>query len=258
LKVGSTFTAYGATFTVAAIYDAGNTFANAGLIMPLPTVQRLSGQTGDITSATVTVDSVDNLNSTTAAITKKLGSAADVVNSQTTATTAIAPLKNIKTISLFSLIGAVVAGAVIILLTMLMIVRERRREIGVMKAIGASNLKTTLQFVCEAITFTVLGAIIGLGIGVAAASPLTKVLVNNSSSSTNSVSVPGGGGGGGFRIARSFGANSITNIKNIQTTIGWSILLYGFLAALLIAILGSAIPAYLISKVRPAEVMRAE
>ena len=34
----------------------------------------------------------------------------------------------------------VVAGAIIIFLTMMMIVRERRREIGVLKAIGASNV----------------------------------------------------------------------------------------------------------------------
>jgi len=273
LKVGSTFTAYSTTFTVVGIYDAGNTFSNAGIIMPLPTVQRLSSQPGDITSATVLVDSVDNLNSTTTAITNKLGSAADVVNSQTTATTAIAPLQNIKSISLFSLIGAVVAGAAIILLTMMMIVRERRREIGVMKAIGASNLNTTLQFVCEAITFTVLAAVIGIGIGIAAASPLTKVLVNNSNTSTSTTSgfsiagssagpttttVSTSGGGGGIRFARAFGSNSVTNVKDIKDTIGLSVILYGFLAALVIAILGSAIPAYLISKVRPAEVMRAE
>jgi len=257
LSVGSTFTAYSATVKVVAIYDAGNTFANDGLIMPLATVQRLSSQTGDVTSATVIVDSIDNLSSTTTAIQNKLGSAVDVVNSQDTSNQAIAPLQNIKTISLFSLIGAVVAGAVIILLTMLMIVRERRREIGVMKAIGASNLKTTLQFVSEAVTFTIMGAVIGIGIGIAAASPITKALVNNSSNSTTQTAARVGGQG--VRgIARTFGANSVTNIRNIQTTIGWSILLYGIGAAILIAIVGSAIPAWLISKVRPAEVMRAE
>jgi len=155
----------------------------------------------------------------------------------------------------------------------MMIVRERRREIGVMKAIGASNLNTTLQFVCEAITFTVLAAVIGIGIGIAAASPLTKVLVNNSNTSTSTTSgfsiagssagpttttVSTSGGGGGIRFARAFGSNSVTNVKDIKDTIGLSVILYGFLAALVIAILGSAIPAYLISKVRPAEVMRAE
>jgi ABC-type lipoprotein release transport system permease subunit len=40
--------------------------------------------------------------------------------------------------------------------------------------------------------------------------------------------------------------------------VGFSILLYGLLAALLIAIVGTAFPAWLTAKVRPAEVMRTE
>ena len=39
LSVGSTFTAYGQTITVQGIYDTGNTFSNAGVIMPLGALQ---------------------------------------------------------------------------------------------------------------------------------------------------------------------------------------------------------------------------
>ena len=46
LQVGSTFTAYDKTITVAGIYDTGNTFTNAGIIMPMASVQNLSGQSG--------------------------------------------------------------------------------------------------------------------------------------------------------------------------------------------------------------------
>jgi putative ABC transport system permease protein len=262
LSVGSTFTTYGSAVTVVGIYDAGNTFANSGLIMPLVTVQRLSNQTGDVTSVTVTVDSVDNLAATTKAITSAMGSAADVVSSQDMTDQVITPLENIKTISLFSVIGAVIAGSVIILLTMVMIVRERRREIGVLKAIGASNTRTTLQFVSEAITLTLLGMVVGVVFGAISANPITKTLVNNSanSSSTQTTQARGQGSpsGGGFKSVRSFGSNSVTNLKSIQASVGWDILLYGFGAAVLIAVIGSAIPALLISKVRPAEVMRAE
>ena len=66
LSVGSTFTAYGQTITVKGIYDTGNTFTNAGVIMPLPALQTLSSQDGDVTSAIVTVDSVDHLDATVA------------------------------------------------------------------------------------------------------------------------------------------------------------------------------------------------
>lgn len=259
LKVGSTFTAYGTTMTVAGIYDAGNEFSNSELIVPLPTEQRLSAQPGDITSATATVDSITSVNGAVTAIQNKLGSSvADVTSEEASSASALAPLQNIATISLVSLIGAVVAGSVIILLTMLMIVRERRREIGVLKAIGASNIKVMFQFMTEAITFTLISAVVGLGIGVVGGNPVTKLLVTTSSSTTSGGGPGGGGGGGfggGFARAAGFGARGI---RDVTATVGWDILLYGLAAALVIAILGSAIPSLLIAKIRPAEVMRAE
>jgi len=260
LSVGSTFTAYGATVKVVGIYDAGNTFANNGVFVPISTLQRLSSQPNTVSSAIVTVNSIDNLDSTVKAIENSLGSSADVVSNQDTAKTAVQPLESVKTISTYSVIGALIAGAIIILLTMMMIVRERRREIGVMKAIGSSNAKTMLQFVSEAITLTFLGLIVGLVISVFASQPITKVLVTNSSSNTATVQVqgaPGGGGGRAFRVAGGGGIIS-RNVRNVQTSIGPSILAYGVLVAFVIAILGSALPAYAISKVRPAEVMRAD
>ena len=271
LKVGSTFTAYGTTITVVGIFDAGNTFSNNQVIMPLATVQKLSSQAGDVTSATLNVDSVTNVASVTSAASKSLGSAADVTNAAQTAEDAIAPLQNIQTISLYSLIGAMAAGAVIILLTMVMIVRERRREIGVLKAIGAGNVTVMLQFMTEAITLTVLGAVIGIAFGVAAGNPITKMLVNNSTSSSTTATV-GGAAAGGFSGVGSGSGASTTHIRtsrgafgglhnsvtNITANIGWDIILYGLGVAILIAIVGSAIASYFISKVRPAEVMRAE
>ena len=262
LKVGSTFTAYGATITVSGIFDAGNTFSNNQVIMPLATVQKLAGEPGDITSATLTVDSITNANTVTSAAQKALGSAADVTNAAAQAQTAIAPLQNIQSISLYSLIGAVIAGAVIILLTMIMIVRERRREIGVLKAIGASNFKVMGQFMTEAITLTVLGAVIGILLGVAAGNPITKLLVNNS---TNTVTATAGGGfggraggGGGFARRGGFGGGVRNSFSTIHAAVGWSIILYGLAAAIIIAVAGSAIASFFIAKVRPAEVMRVE
>lgn len=258
LSVGSTFTAYsGTTIKVVGIYTTENTFNNNGVYLPLSTLQRLSEQTGSVTSATVTVDSSDNLATTTTAIKTALGTSADVTNSQDIADATTKPLESVKQIALFSLIGAIVAGAVIILLTMLMIVRERRREIGVMKAIGSSNLKIMWQFIVESITLTTIALVIGAGIGIAAATPLTNALVDNSSTtSTSSTMQRGmGGGPGGFR---GFGQASASVVKNIQTSVGITTLAYGVGATILIAILGSAVPSFMISKIKPADAMRNE
>lgn len=275
LKVGSTFTAYDTAITVAGIFDTGTQFSNNEVIFSLPTLQRLSGQANNITSATVTVDSITNIDSVVSAVKNKIGSSnADVTSSKDTAQAALDPLESIKSVSLFSLIGAVVAGGAIILLTMVMIVRERRREIGVLKAIGGSNVRIMFQFMTEALTLTILGAVVGIFIGVIGGNPVTKTLVKNADSTTSTSAgvQPGGGlprdgapkpvafdrgGGGGF--GRRLGQNSaVKNVQNIQAEIGWSILGYGLGAAVLIALIGSACAAGLIAKVRPAQVMRTE
>lgn len=268
LSVGSTFTAYGASIKVVGIYDTGTTFSNNTVVLPLKTLQTLSGQTGQISSATVSADSITNVSSLVTAIKSKLGSTADVTSQQGTAETALAPLENIKTISLFSLIGAIVAGSAILLLTMVMIVRERRREIGVLKAIGASNLNVVAQFMSEAVTFTIIAAAVGVLLGVVGANPITQVLVNNSesASTTSQMDHPGamitGGQSGGFggrtqRFTRQFGITA-QGVKNIKAVVGWDVLAYGIGAAVFIAMVGSAVAALLIAKIRPAEVMRAE
>jgi putative ABC transport system permease protein len=260
LSVGSTFTAYNTTIKVVGIYDTGTTFSNNSAIMPFATLQKLSGQTDQISSATVKADTMTNVSSVVTAIKNKLGSTVDVTSQESEAQTALAPLENIKTISLFSLIGAVIAGSTIILLTMVMIVRERRREIGVLKAIGASNIKVVTQFMSEAVTFTIIAAAVGIVLGVVGGNPVTKVLVNNSTASTTSSTQSSGPKmmtSGPRGAINNLGLNS-KNLKDVQAAVGWNVLAYGLGAAILIAVVGSAMAALLIAKIRPAEVMRVE
>ena len=269
LTVGSTFTAYGQNVTVKGIYDTGNTFSNAGVIMPLPALQKLSSQDGDVTSAIVTVDSVDHLDATVSALEKKLGSSADVVSDASASADTLSSLDNVKTIATYSLVGALVAGAVIIFLSMLMIVRERRREIGVLKAIGSSNAKISWQFVTEALTLTGMAAVVGIIAGVILSNPVLDALVSSSSNSSNASRFtgpgggpPGGGAGGGpIRFGGGIGRGFTQFgdvLSNVQAHVGFSILLYGLAAAVLIAVVGTAFPSWLIAKIRPAEVMRTE
>lgn len=263
LTVGSTFTAYGTTFTVAGIFDAGNTFNNDGVYIPLLTLQKLSSQSGDVTNATVTIDSSDNLTNVTNTIKNQLGSAADVTNSADIAAATTAPLESVANIALFSLIGAVIAGAVIILLTMIMVVRERRREIGVMKAIGASNIVVMWQFIVEAVTLTAIALVVGMGFGIVAATPLTNALVSNDSTNatTGANGVHMGMGGGrimSFAGPGQFGKESRKAIENIQASVGSATLAEGAVLTLVIAVLGSAAPSLMISKIKPADAMRNE
>ena len=259
LSVGSTFTAYAQTFKVVGIYDAGNEFANAGLYMPIKTVQTLSGQAGQISSITVEASSIDTVDSVVASIKSRVGTdKVDVTSNKDQADSAIAPLENIRSISLYSLIGSLVAGAIITLLIMMMIVRERRREIGVLKAIGSSNVGIVAQFVSESLVLTLMGSVIGMVLGVLLSNPVLKVLVSNNSSDSAAPTTIGRGGSRFVQFGSQLGGGVRNAITNLHATVGIDIIFYGFLAAIVIAIIGSAIPAWLIAKIKPAEVMRAE
>jgi len=258
LKVGSTFTAYSKTFSVVGIFDTKTTFSNSEIVVPLKTLQNLSGING-VTTVIAKVGSITELSSTSASIQSELGtSVASVTTGQTNNASIISSLNSIKTIALYSLVGALIAGATILFLSMLMIVRERRREIGILKAFGSSNGGVVRLFVAEAMTLTGMGAVAGVILGIALSNPVLKVLVNNSSTS----SAPGGfggrgpGGGGGF--GNPLGGFGKSTLSSLHAAVGVDVLLFGVLAAIAIAFVGSAIPSYIIAKVRPAEVLRGE
>jgi putative ABC transport system permease protein len=248
LKVGSTFSAYGKTLTVAAIFETDNQSADNTVVTSLPVLQRLTGDTGQVFTAVVTVASLTELAATTSAIENTLGPLASVVSDVADANKAIGSLDNVKGIALYSLAGAVGATVVILLLVMVMIVRERKREIGILKAIGASNGRIMAQFATEAVTFTLLGWVVGLVAGIIAASPVTSSLVSHSGVSSDT------GARGLFGAPNPF----LSHLTDINAQVGWGVILYGLAVALVVAVLASAAAAWMIGRIRPAEVLRSE
>jgi putative ABC transport system permease protein len=266
LSVGSTFTAYGETITVTGIFDAGNQFSNAGLYMPLATLQRLADREGEIDSIQLKTEDISVTSSVASKVKEVLGDeVVDVTTDEAAVSSTLQPLENIKSISLYGVIGALAAGAVITLLIMVMIVRERRREIGTLKAIGSSNAIIVGQFITEAFVLTSMSAVLGIIVGVIAGNGVLGSLLANTATSSSSVTTavgnmgaPGGGMGRIAMVGNQLGGSVRDAVTNLQVDIGLPILLYGIGAAWLIAILGSALPAWFISRIRPAEVLRGE
>ena len=255
LKVGSTFTAYSQTFTVKGIYSTGNTFQDSGVIMPLATAQNLTSQAGDVTELTVNADSSENVSTVVNDIKTALGSSVvDVTSEQQRAESSVSSLNSISNLATTGVIGATIAAAVIVLLMMTMIVRERKREIGVIKAIGGTDVKVIGQFITEALTLTIIGGIIGIAFGIAVSGSITEGLVQNQANSTTSSVRQGGMGGPGGGFFR--GAQR--GLQNVTSTVNPAVIASGIGLTLLIAIIGSAIPAWLIARIRPAEVLRTE
>jgi putative ABC transport system permease protein len=91
----------------------------------------------------------------------------------------VSSLDSVKNISFIAFIAALGTAGLIILLIMVMLVRERRREIGVLKAIGAPNRTIGLQFVLEALVLAALGSAVGAAIASFASGGIASALISS-------------------------------------------------------------------------------
>lgn len=241
LKVGSTFHAYGTVFTAKAIFKTDTASGEDTVIVPLETEQRVSHREGQVISAVATIDSLTNLSSVTAAISMTLGPAAEVTSDVAQANQALSPLKSVESLSLYSLFGAIGTAVVIIFLVMVMTVRERKREVGTMKAIGGANTGIVYQFMTESLTLAGLGGAVGIIAGALAASSITSNLVAGNDKSTSATTNP-----------------ALRHLTQVHAAATIPEVLIGLVAILVIAAVGSAAASYLISRIQPAEALRSE
>jgi putative ABC transport system permease protein len=70
---------------------------------------------------------------------------------------------------------SLVVGGIVIMNIMLMAVSERTREIGIRKALGARRRDILAQFVVESAAISSVGALLGIGVGVALAQVIKSV-----------------------------------------------------------------------------------
>ncbi|MFT3835684.1 MAG: FtsX-like permease family protein [Myxococcaceae bacterium] len=71
---------------------------------------------------------------------------------------------------------ALLVGGIGIMNVMLASAAQRTREIGVRMAVGAKVSSVLMQFLLEAVTLSLLGAVLGLALGIGGSGPLSQVI----------------------------------------------------------------------------------
>ncbi|MBI4282533.1 MAG: FtsX-like permease family protein [Chloroflexi bacterium] len=267
LQVGSTFEVVeGSPVEVVGLFQSGQRFGDNTIVMPFDTLQKVFGLDGEVNQATVVVDSVQNLKSVADAIKSALGTdKVDVITDADRLTQANSALEGASGSTRTGTLAGLGAGAAVIVFAMTMVVRDRRREIGVLKAIGASNRQVALQFAVESGAIALVAVVLALGVALVAVQPVAdQVLASNNTAPMMGQFgrfVGGDGQTPAFRdIAqqgRQFGG-FFGGVGNLEAGLtAGSALAAGFSGIALA--LGAALVASLsIARIRPAEVLRGE
>ena len=267
LSVGSVFQLEsGQPLEVIGIFSAGHQWGDNTVYMPLGTMRELMGVDDWVSSATVYVDSVDDLEPVVADITETLGEGrVDVTSGLESMERLTEPLEALRSTSNAGLIAALGGAGGVILLAMFVLVRERSREIGILKAIGASGRQVVTQFSAEALAVSVVAAVLGFALAVASAETVAAEFFDPTPQTaqvgaSSGLHQAGGGGwqnhqgGGGFFDSRL----STASLGPLDISVSPDLLLYALVGAVVLSILGSILAAVYIARLRPAEVLRNE
>ena len=245
VSVGDTINLLGQNFTVVGIQGQVRLGFPFATYMSLENTQTITNTTGQAIQLIVFANSVENVDTVEGKITTEypqlqVHTNEEVINNLLEAQnqwnlqrqTAQAKMSSIENTGIM-IIGIVVAAQVaIILLVMLYNVRERTKEIGTLKAMGASNRTILGQFMIEGIILSLIAGIIGIAIGTVGASGIGSLLLPRLTNGTDLVP--------------------------LALTITPELILAGLVIAVALGALGSLYPAWRAAKIRPAEAMRHE
>lgn len=253
LTVGSTVDMEGTELVVVGIYDSGTVFANNTIVMPIQTAERVFDLDG-VTSVIVVADDVDNVEAVVQGIREVFDEdTADVTTAEDMYRRIGGSVDATESASNIGMIVAFVVAGVVVLFSVVLMIRQRVKEIGIMKAIGASNWRIGLQFSLETLVVSVVGAVIGALITYPLAQKVADLMTGGSSTGAAGPGTGGGPGGPGGMFAEVGG-----RVAGLNVTVSPTIFLWALAVAALLAVLASVLPAWYIARVRPAEVLRNE
>lgn len=177
LQPGDTFTVRGEPIPVLGVLQATGTKDDIATFVPLTIAQRIYAAEGKVSFITVQVADLDRLQETSLEI-ERVANVAVVSDKQLVS----------SVLSIVGTVGAamqaiaavgVVAAAFGIINTLLTAVYERRREIGIIQAIGGSWRTVFFSFILESALYGVLGGLLGIALGALAALWLGPYFADN-------------------------------------------------------------------------------
>ena len=172
-------------------------------------------------------------------------------------TSTLTPIKNISNFSMTFLIIILIVGAIILAVINILNIRDRKYEIGVLRAIGMSKTKLILSLLIELFIVTAIAFIIGIIGGKLLSQPVTNKMLENeiNSQQVQTENTRENFGGRGFerpneRRATQNYEDSLTVTLDVKTII----ILFSF--GLILVIVSGSASAIFITKYNPNQILR--
>ncbi len=256
-QVSGTIDIDGSALEVVGIFDSGSSFTNRQAYMDLLLAQGLFDLTDQVSTIRVFAKSVDDVDGVVEAIIDEYGeevsvtTEADLLERISTQYSSIEEIVNAQLIQAKGvtdqavLISAIVGGMIVIF-TMFYTVRERTKEIGILKALGFTKGDVMVQFMLEGVMISLMGGLAGVVIGSLGAPIIANLLLP-------SISFLGVGGRFGQASQQLGGGLRLTDIS-----LDINLILLGLVVAVLMGVLGSLYPSWWASRKSPSEALKYE
>lgn len=267
VHVGDSFEISGHKFTVVGIEGYSPEKGSHGVTMSLEDAQTVTGKAGMASKCFIFVDNVDSVNPVIQRIQNldpelmlsagylQLNTASALLSQiDDVANSAQNTLTRIQSIGTAEIALVVVVVMVVILFMMLYSVRERTKEIGALKAMGASNSTILSQFMLEGMLLCLISVVIALVIGVFVMAPVSNVILPMVDRRIPCLSIYPNGT---RWLDVEFTSGSST-IEVAPASVTPELMLFAIGLALLLGAVGSLYPALKAARTKPSEAMRYE
>ena len=146
-------------------------------------------------------------------------------------------------------------GSVILILLNTLSIRERKYEIGVLRAIGMKKGKVAIGLISESLIITIICLVIGIGAGSVLSQPVSNSLLQKQIEAQKSTNNTTGQGGMSFSVANPTGSSSEDTISEIDVTLNGKAILEVTGVALLIVLVSSVVGVSYITKYEPRKIL---
>jgi len=170
------------------------------------------------------------------------------------------PLNGMRSAAVTFTIVILVLGGIVLVLVSYIAIRERKYEIGVLRAMGMERGKIAVGILLEAVMITALCLVIGLGAGATAAQPMAdRLLAGEVEAQTEAIASSGEGGRvlmAGGQVQTDDRASGYRAISEIEVAIGMDVIIQIIFVALAFAAVSSAIGIIRITQYEPLKILR--